>query len=469
MKTHEEQPEGEFGDERLSVRHVWLSNLLKEHPDASFPSLVDSPSELEAIYRFLGNPRVTYERLMEAHFEATAREIASGKGAVIIHDPTAFSFGGEVRRKGLGRMGTHGNSQGFYGQFALAVSDDVSRRPIGLIAFMPIFLKGPPVPRGSRLAFKRRPNRKVLAWGELVQRVQERLPENIKPIHVMDREADHYELFENLVNKGCRFVIRLRHDRYIYEAGAPAPQHLRTMMEGVESALVREVPLSVRGRKKAPNSKIHPPRNARMAWLHCRAKTVVVGRPDARCSDATTMTLTLNAVQVYEPAPPNGEAPVEWLLLTTEPVNTKEELAAVIDVYRTRWVIEEYFKCLKTGCAYEARQLESSDGLLNALGVLAPLAVDLLRIRNVARDKPDAPAKEVATPTQIEVLRHFSKRHWLPLRPTARDVCLAIAGLGGHLKNNGDPGWLVLHRGYQKLLAYEAGWCAARAQRCDES
>jgi hypothetical protein len=44
---------------------------------------------------------------------------------------------------------------------------------------------------------------------------------------------------------------------------------------------------------------------------------------------------------------------------------------------------------------------------------------------------------------------------------------LAIARLGGHLKRNGEPGWLVLGRGYLKLLDLAQGFLIAK--RCDQS
>lgn len=48
----------------------------------------------------------------------------------------------------------------------------------------------------------------------------------------------------------------------------------------------------------------------------------------------------------------------------------------------------------------------------------------------------------------------------LPRKPTAAQALLAIASLGGHIKNNGALGWLVLLRGMKTLVAYEAGWAA---------
>jgi hypothetical protein len=93
--------------------------------------------------------------------------------------------------------------------------------------------------------------------------------------------------------------------------------------------------------------------------------------------------------------------------------------------------------------------LESRHALENALAILAPIACQLLHLRSVARRTEVAPASQVLTPTQIEVLRALSVRHPLPKNPTARDALLAIAGLGGFLKRNGEPGWQTIGRGYE--------------------
>ena len=90
---------------------------------------------------------------------------------------------------------------------------------------------------------------------------------------------------------------------------------------------------------------------------------------------------TVNVVNVNEPAPPDGEAPVQWLLLTSEAVDSAEQVAAVVDAYRARWLIEEFFKALKTGCGFEARQLRTIRTLTNTLGILAVIAYRLLLLR----------------------------------------------------------------------------------------
>jgi hypothetical protein len=159
---------------------------------------------------------------------------------------------------------------------------------------------------------------------------------------------------------------------------------------------------------------------------------------------------------------------VEWTLATTEPIATVADIERIVDVYSARWVIEEYFKAIKTGCAYEKRQLESMHTLLNGLAVFVPIAWRLLLLRTLARDASDEPATNVLTDTQLAVLRATVKPP-PPNNATVREAMLAVARLGGHIKNNGEPGWAVLGRGFQKLLAREEGWIAALHARSDQS
>jgi hypothetical protein len=155
-------------------------------------------------------------------------------------------------------------------------------------------------------------------------------------------------------------------------------------------------------------------------------------------------------------------------LLTSLPIDTDEAIAFAVDCYRARWMIEEFFKALKTGCQFEKRQLESAHSLLNALAIFAPVAWRLLLLRHLARSDKRAPASSALTLQQLEVLTAVAKKP-LPRRPSARDAMLAVATLGGHLKSNGDPGWLVLGRGMHDLLLLELGWRARDAQRSDQS
>jgi hypothetical protein len=122
----------------------------------------------------------------------------------------------------------------------------------------------------DRNAKIRRDDRESLRWGklvELVEEVSDRCQGVVETIHVMDREADSYELFEHLINSKHRFVIRIQHDRNL-EAGGK----LLDTLAGAPFVAEREVALTARVGNSAPSArKIHPPREARSAKLSVSA------------------------------------------------------------------------------------------------------------------------------------------------------------------------------------------------------
>lgn len=467
----EEFEGAELGDERRSRRLVRMAQALSEEPAASFPEAMKDEAGLEGAYRFLGNEKVDPQAILAPHFGRTCARAAYRKTILALHDTTQFGFGGDSPRQGLGRLRDE-KSQGFFAHICLAVSGGDHNDPLGVMAFNPFFRSGPP--KGYRTAKEREsdPANESRRWEAGVEEVEERLGEKCSAIHVMDREGDSYALFSALVEKGRRFVIRLCHDRALalppLVEGKRARPKISDAIGEAKSVLTREVKLSRRKKPAAPRAgKIHPQRDSRKALLHFSATGLELRRPSP-LKDSLPESLRLNVVHIKEDASTAAEfEPVEWTLLTSEPIGTVEEIEQVVDIYRARWTIEEYFKALKTGCAYEKRQLESSDSLLNALAIFIPIAWKLLQLRSLARSEPDAPADAVLTPLQLSVLRTTTKAKLSP-QPTVREAMLAVASLGGHLKRNGDPGWQVLGRGLEKLLAYEEGWRAATQARCDQ-
>jgi hypothetical protein len=264
-------------------------------------------------------------------------------------------------------------------------------------------------------------------------------------------------------------VIRLCSDRVLapVDGDTEDPLRLSQWMTSLEHVAEREVMLQKRASKLPKTRKIHPPRKDRNARLLISAASVQIQRP-ARLHQDAPQTLSLNVVRVYEPEPPAGEDPVQWTLLTSEPIATTADVERIVDAYRCRWVIEEYFKALKTGCAFEKRQLESLDALLRALAIFIPIAWRLLLLRSMAHQQPDTPADFALTKGQFAILCTRPK-HPLAPNATVAQALLAIAALGGHIKNNGHPGWQTVGRGFEKLLWMELGWAAAQRQTSDQS
>ena len=442
--------EADLGDKRLNRRLGLLADQLAERPDESFPRALDD-AQLEAAYRFFGNDRVSPEAILAPHFRQSARRAAERERVLVVHDTTQFDFPGNSKREGLGRL-IKPSAQGFFGHFSLALSADGARVPLGLLALETVFRLDRSIGHKNWTPAKNRGER--ARWLNCVDDAETLLAGQTKAIHVMDREADSYALLAGLADRGRDFVVRSFQDRVLVDHEA----RLREVGRAAKPSIRREVPLSPRPQIGGPKGERHPARRFRIASLSIAAVGVELPRT-GDAGSAGSATIRVNVIHVFEKQPPAGETAVEWFLLTSLPIDTPDSLAFAVDCYRARWVIEEFFKALKTGCQYENRQLESADSLLNALAIFAPVAWRLLLLRHLARNDAKAPATAALTAQQLQVLKAVSKKP-LPPRPTIRDAMLAVAALGGHLKSNGDPGWLVLGRGLHDLLLLELGWRA---------
>jgi Transposase DNA-binding len=447
-------------DRRLASRLVAMRRALARRPQSSFPRALRGKAALEGGYRFLNNARVTPSQILEPHLVESAARCTKQAVVTVIHDTTEVAYPGD-EREGLGRLRTKTN--GYLAHLSLAV--DRESRALGVLDAQTWTRTGAPRWKGNKRVSSA-PSEEPRRWFQGVERSTQRLSSSVSPIHVMDREADAYALLGALCAGRHRFVIRSSHDRCLIDG-----HHLSDAVAGATVTAHREVIASRRRTGCTPKErKRHPARPSRVAKLLIRGAPVTLRRPTGTSSESAS--LAVNAVQVVEVDVPEGQSPIEWLLLTSEPIATADQLLAVVDRYRSRWVIEEYFQALKTGCALEKRQLESVDALLKALAIFIPVAWSLLLLRDIPRDRPDASATEVLTATQLAALRAVLRtecRFQLPARPTVLDAMNGIAMLGGHIPSNGPPGWQVLGRGYDDLLIYVAGWEAANgAERCDQ-
>ena len=461
-ELREEFVDANLPDWRLRERLIGLASELDTAPAKSLPRALKTTAAREAAYRFLGNRRVKAEGILAPHVAATARRAQQHQTVYVVSDTTEFSFSGE-RGARLGRL--QGETRGFLGHFALVVSADGQRRPLGVVGMELLVRSEERKQHRNIYQRKKDPERESLRWARMVESTSNQLG-HVHAIHVMDSEADIYELLTEMTRAGRSFIVRAGQDRLVTEGEGC----LSEAVANGEILLERDVALSRRtvgtskpGRKP---SRRNGPRDARLARLQISCRRVSLKRPKT-CTAQYPGAIAVNVVRVFEPTPPEGQVPVEWQLLTTEPITTVAEVAAIVDGYRTRWLIEEYFKAIKTGCAYESRQLESLRTLSNFLAIVAVLAWRLLLLRAIHRTEGYRRAEDILGADLLEALaerlKDIGERKPLPPSPSVDDAMKGIARLGGHITSNGAPGWQVLWRGYQDLLTWGGGYIRGRS------
>lgn len=444
----------DLGDRRRTRRAKQLLRAMARSPGSSFPEQFPENAELEAAYRLQNSEHSGYAEFLGPHRDATwARSSTQAGHVLVLHDTSEVIYESDGEREGLTqKKGT----QSYHAHVALAVAEDELPIVHGVVGLLPTIIR-------DHLWFEVTPENDEDAlwvgsqrWWLLAEDVRETAPSEASLIHVMDREADDYALFSVLQDQGDGFVIRSKHDRQLVDKPT-----LWTTLSAAPVLAKREVLVSKRGGKRLPGTKkTHPDRRRRKALLTIRVCEVTLARPTG-VAPMGQPEMQLWVVEAIEESPPKGEPAVHWRLLTTLPTEDAASALRVVDIYRKRWLIEEFFKSLKTGCALTKRQARSRGTLLTILGMMLPLAWRLLTLRTLERAAPKTPASALFDSIELKALRKLARKSRLPKNPTLGQVMTAIAKVGGHQKRNGPPGWITLGRGLERLLDYADGWKAA--------
>ena len=445
--------ECELGDQRRTKRLVRLAEQTAARPDGSTPEQTESWADCRAAYRLFDQEDVTFQEIIRPHCEQTRASCRPGDVKLLINDTTEVDYGYSRRAAGLGPTG-NGFGRGFFLHSALMV--DASNGCVdGLAGQMLFYRRAKAKRRGAKNTRRRSADRESIVWGELVDQVGP-APPGVKWVHVDDRGADDAEVFWRIQAQGNSCVIRAaRLNRWLLK---PDGQRVRL------DALLKELPCQETRTLEVPAKGDHP---ARTATLELRFAEVQMPLPKVLTpwlrEHRPQQPLRLWVVELRETEPPAGVQPLRWVLYTFEEVTTVADANRVIEWYERRPTIEDYHKALKTGCHVEQRYYETAERLERVTGLLSVVAVRLLQLKTAALETPDRPAVEVAPAQWVELVQVVRKK---PVNPklTIREFLRAIAGLGGHLgrKCDGEPGWITLWRGFEKLMLLARGADARR-------
>jgi hypothetical protein len=434
-------PDGRL-DKRLAA--ILLDAL--ESPSASIPEAAGDEGRATATYRFYANGRVTAAALRQGIALATARRCLDQDALLVVQDTTTLNFTGLHSIAALGPIDSGGLARGVHLHTALAVT--TAGRVIGILdqqywARPQPGRPGPPEKESSKWISGLDGAREAL-YTAAGDRLGPRL------IHVMDREGDAYEVMMAVEDAGDSAIIRCAQDRRIDDPLATAHQAVRSRPVLIRTAVPVDRKAGALGR---------------LAWVDVRSMRADLVPDLSKYPHAWPM--TWNLVEVSEPAPPPGVEPVHWLLWTREPAAEADEALAVAGGYTGRWPIEEMHLVLKSGCRVEDLRLETWEGLEKAVTVNAAVAARIVSLRDLARESPEAPASQVLTTDEVEVLVCHCGAGMEPSELTIGQAVLWIGRLGGHLnrKRDGMPGVRTLWRGLHNLTWLVAGFRASKRLR----
>jgi hypothetical protein len=434
--------EREFGgadlhDPRRTERLVQLAAALGEHPCGSLPEALPERAELVGAYRFFANDCIDPTAILPSHVRATYQRLAAVPLVLAAQDTTLLDYTAHPATEGLGRLG-NSKTQGLVVHTTLAFT--LERVPLGLLA-QEVWARAPgtaPAADHKTRPIADKESQKWLTSLNAVAAAKRACPAT-QFVSVGDREADVYDLFVAPRPAGVDLLVRAAWDRCVDHP------------EGYLWATVQAAPVAATVLVSLPRHGAQP---ARTATLTLRFRPVTLRPPRHRTKEGLAA-VTLWAVLAIEPNPPPGAKALEWLLLTTVPVETVERAEERLAWYGCRWGIEVWHLVLKSGCRLEAKQLAEADRLRRCLAVLSVVAWRILYATMLARDLPDAPASLLLDRDEWEALCCAIQRVPTPPAepPSLRQAVRWLAQLGGFQARaaDGEPGVTVLWRGFQHL------------------
>jgi hypothetical protein len=421
-----------------------MATAMVQRSGASLPKQMDDMASLKAAYRLLDSEGVTHDSVSQSHWNLTREKVrVPGLGKVLfVQDGTELDYSGHRNTEGLGFSGNSKN-YGIQVQTTLCVlpgQDDLHTEVVGLALQSP-WIRDHEPRRKTECNFERTHRRTEHdVWEESLEAIGAPPPADSGTLWVSvgDRGSDIFSYMAYALESGWNVLVRSSHDRKLTKEDEPF--HLHALMRSLPFQAQTSISLRARPGVKAREALLN------VSWTSVSLNPTPTSRRKQR--------IDLNCVRVWEEG-----GGIEWLLLTSLPVTSEEEALEIVRFYRKRWLIEEYHKCLKTGCKVEERQVATKDRLFALLGVLSIVAVYLLQFK--------APSKSARSPAQIaKIVKALTKAKENLEEPRA--LFRRIAMLGGFQgrKGDGEPGWQSIWAGWTRLLDIMIGFELAQSLIC---
>lgn len=458
-------------DKRLERRLVKLLDTLSQASTASIPAACHDRAEMVAAYRFFDNDKVDFEDVLAPHIDATFERMKRQKVVLLVQDTTELDLTRPTSEvEGAGPM-AHGRRSGAFMHLLHAFTPDGT--PLGsvLAEAWTRAAKGnqPTAKRGSsekRLQIKRKPfeEKETYRWlttSKHCAEVKEHCPKT-QMVMLADRESDITEVVEYCRGQSVfDWVIRIDGSRVLSKEKTLEPT-VAIREELRNRKVLYEQILDVRARAAWGSESIkHRPgkadRDSRKVKVSVHSGAVTLNDPRPGHFDG----VTVNAVLVSETNPNGSDEPIECLLITSLPIRTRKQAELVIAYYLKRWMIELFFKVLKSGCKIESRRFEHIDRFLPSLAVYMIIAWRSFYVCRVSRTHADTSCEKVYSEAEWKSVWQVVKKRPPPKKPpTLMEMTKIVALLGGYIdrKNSGPPGPQSIWLGLQQMHIMATCW-----------
>jgi hypothetical protein len=288
-------------------------------------------------------------------------------------------------------------------------------------------------------------------WLTSIAETKARLSKSKSITIVSDRESDIYQLWSRTLDARTRLVIRTGFTRkFIDEEGEEVRPVSAPALLGLQTLYV--------------SGKFGKADKSRTASLEVYSQKAFTLKPKSlkknKAQDLDKIPLYVVTVRELVSVGSIVKEPIQWILLTDVPATTLEKAAEIIDIYKSRWNIEQVFRLTKQkGFGLEESQLETAHGLTNLITLVLIAALRVFQMVK-SRDDEDRLATDVFDAKEMKSLKQInpglegntqrSKNHNKP--ESLAFYIWIIARLGRWKPEDRDPpGPITLKRGWDSF------------------
>jgi hypothetical protein len=438
-----------FPDPRLIKRFKILASELGAKPEAPINQASLTSASTKGAYRFFNNDSVDDEMIIAPHIEATAIRCSNADEVVIAQDTTFLDYSSHESVKGLSSFQKKGKEfKGIALHTGLAMSG--SGLPLGQLYHHQWVREEKVIETSHKRSMKPIEELESSRWLHCMAQSREILDKK-KIIHVGDREADIFEVFQFARSCKVDVVVRSAYDRIVTEGGK-----LKDVLDSIKSKDYVSLEIPSNGSRKRRTAKLHIKYS--LVTLDSCPTGITTKRNEGRKDTVIWV------VEAKEKDPPEDVQRLEWRLLTTLAVNSLDDAMKILRYYRMRWNVELFFKTLKSGCKIEDCRLETVKGLKRYNSLISVFGWRLFWMAFIDGHHPDLSCEAFFKKSEWQaawLMAHKSqiKNGLMKAKPPEKtpklnEVIRWIANLGGLVGQSSKvkPGIITMWRGWLSLV-----------------
>jgi len=515
-----------FGDKRINDRAIKLLTDLYSHVGGGLSRSCQGPAEIKAAYRYFDNPKVTMHKILQPHFKATLERIKTQKIVALSQDTTDADMKHMTTVEDLGVLNDTDRPGCSLHPVIAFTPDQLCLGVVHTEVMIRDAKDLGKKPDKKNRAFEDKETHRWLKGYHVACEIAQKCS-NTLCVSIGDRENDIYEVLiaaqpNAESGKKAELLVRAWHNRAVVVSDdEQLSENHKLLIE--ENQKLNQIKHELKNRNKKiikrvkianlseeervefnsnkleiaennkkikeNNSVLNADRKLVKSLNYQMAKAEIVGDVEFVLSEGrgrksrlvkqnirtATLTIpppvhkkhlpniTINAVFLEELNSPEGASPINWLLLTTLPVDTLEDATLVVKLYLSRWGIELFFKVLKSGCKIEKLRFEKANRLLPCIAMFMIVAWRVMYATYLGRECPNAPCSLLYDDDEWRsVFAVVTKSQPPEEPPNLSDFTKMVASLGGYRgrKSDGSPGIQAMWIGIQAMHRMAAGWSA---------